>query len=105
MWDEEGELIRERDSEMAPGNVGLLVMEPSFVFAKREEELRCGREKSSRGRGDCFVRDKFRFRFFFFVFFLSKLPLLIVLWRPVFIGKNIAKFSNLVPQFFYFLFL
>ena len=35
----------------------------------------------------------------FLVFFSFKIsPPLCVLWRPVFIGKNIAKFPNLIPQ-------
>ena len=31
--------------------------------------------------------------------FFKIAPYLCVLWRPVFIGKNSARFSNLVPQF------
>jgi hypothetical protein len=54
--------------------VGLLVMELWFVFAKREEGLRCEREKSSRGGGDCLVRDKFRFRVFFVFFSFNIAP-------------------------------
>jgi hypothetical protein len=35
----------------------------------------------------------------FLVFFSFKIaPPLCVLWRSVFIGKNIARFPNLVPQ-------
>jgi hypothetical protein len=38
------------------------------------------------------------FPFLFFVFFLSKLPPLCKCWKLLFIGKYIARSSNLVPQ-------
>jgi hypothetical protein len=61
------------------------------------------------GDGDCLGEWAERVRFlgffcglgFFLWFFLLcfKIALLFfVCWRPVFIGKNIARFSNLVPQ-------
>jgi hypothetical protein len=47
----------------------------------------------------CVGRDRFRFRVFLYFFSLSKLPpSLCVLWKLIFIGKNVAKSPNLVPQ-------
>jgi len=39
----------------------------------------------------------------FFVFFFQNCPPSSVLRRPVFIGKNVARFSNLVPQLLSFI--
>jgi hypothetical protein len=48
--------------------------------------------------------------FFWYFFWCFKIAPFCVCWRPVFIGKNVARFSNLVPQllsfckFWFFLF-
>jgi hypothetical protein len=67
----------------------------------REEE-----NQELRGAATLFSRDGSRVLFlgFFLLFFCFKIaPLLYVLWRPVFIGKNITTFPNLVPQLLLYL--
>jgi hypothetical protein len=51
------------------------------------------------GVGSWFERDGF---FFCVASKYAKLPSMCVLWRPAFIGKNIYRFPNLVPQFLSF---
>ena len=47
-------------------------------------------------------RDKFRFRVCYIFFNCAKLPPFCVCGRPIFIGKNVARFPNLVPQLLFF---
>jgi hypothetical protein len=65
-----------------------------------KERRGCGvREKNQAGEGATVWFEISLGLGFFLCFFLSTLPpLFCVLWRPVFIGKNIARFPNLVPQ-------
>ena len=64
--------------------------------------LLAGRGEPGEG-GSWLGRDRFRFRVYCVSFlFQNCSPLLCVLWRLVFKGKNIARFPNLVPQLFLF---
>ena len=55
----------------------------------------------------CVGKDRFRFRFFFVFFLVSQNcpPSLCMLWKLLFIGKNVARSPNLVPQLLYFFFV
>jgi hypothetical protein len=78
--------------------------EREFKSGEKKGEVCCGFKRKNQNRvgGGCLESDRFKFRFrvrFFCVFpQYVKLPPLCVLYRLVFIGKNIARFSNLVPQ-------
>jgi len=87
-----------------------LAVEATGLAKKREEQMveLAGREEkkinSQGGAAALLGRDRFRFRVLFMLSPKSvklPFPLLCVLWRPVFIGKNIARFpTSVVPCFF-----